>query len=371
MPRGRKNKRKILKEIPAEQVVQPKKSRTTVQPQEKGESSRSTRSTARTTAVSKEAAGKSTNNSTIFQGVVIPDPRTILYGKGRNNNAQPGVSLDELVKGKQGEIQSQMCEQTSPVSDTETQQEKSTCDHLREQDPGTELDYEDNLDVQLTVSRPAETEDGTNTDEEESTLLSMLKTNPKLKRIFRRLVHDEQTTEKEQAAGNNVQDGKQVEKSLSDTTIYAPALVRKDPQLIASSPILRNRLQPCTNTRNTVNEETISRILEGIRLQPSAQQPRVVQLESSQADPQPSTSQAEPLQHASRTQDELDAEAVQHARRIAQDKIVEAEKFRAAIDVGPGTFNPDNNDDAFFMNTCHTDETESGRISKGSFCRSE
>ena len=67
---------------------------------------------------------------------------------------------------------------------------------------------------------------------------------------------------------------------------------------------------------------------------------------------------------------ERDEQDIQRAKDSARTHIVEAEKFRANIEVTPGTYNPDNDDDAFFVSTCHTDETFIPKMNKGKFCRS-
>ena len=64
---------------------------------------------------------------------------------------------------------------------------------------------------------------------------------------------------------------------------------------------------------------------------------------------------------------EEDARAIQQARDLARNKIVEAEKFRANIEVNRGGYNVDNDDDTFFMNTCHTDENLGEKALKGKF----
>ena len=367
MARGRKGKRKINDKNDKDQQVNSKRGRTTVQIPEIRANNRSTRSTAKATDVSKEATGKFDENTTFFQGIPIPDPRKIMYvGKGKNNNAKPGNNEGNLHSDADLNKQpSPDCSGGADAGQT-ARKEISNCQDLIPTDPGTELDYEDNLDVQMTVDPPNAGDDGEITDEEESTLLSMLKTNPKLKKIFRRLVHDEQTNEKQINATQQANTGKQVEKALSDTTIYAPACVRRDPQIIASSPILRNRLQTATAAQaSSTDYNNVAQILDRMRLENlvRAGEPGPSRV---QEDPRPGTSQAATEELRPRTQDELDAEAVQRARKIAQDKIVEAEKFRASIDVPPG-MSRDNDDDAFFMNTCHTEQSETERISKGNF----
>ena len=64
-----------------------------------------------------------------------------------------------------------------------------------------------------------------------------------------------------------------------------------------------------------------------------------------------------------------DSAAVEKARQLALDRVVGAEKFKATVEVSQGIshYNPDNDDDTFFMNTCHTDENINGQIAVGKF----
>ena len=182
---------------------------------------------------SRRSNERDTDNSNTAQQEFV-DPRKIILGKGKNNNATPNDKQDE-AKAKNND--------------------KTSYGDLVPEDPGRELDYEENLDVQVTVTGNVEqtTEDGEGDDE--STLLSMIRTNPKLKMIFRRLIHDEQTTEKqmetdqpqgaERSATEELptqQQGKKINKSMSDSTIYVPALVQRDPDMQGNSPILRNHV---------------------------------------------------------------------------------------------------------------------------------
>ena len=159
-----------------------------------------------------------------------------------------------------------------------------------------------------------------------------------------------------------------VSKSLSDSTIYAPALNHTVPDAINASPTLRNRLPNVTGDiqvggppRTMVGGNLVDRISDFIG------QVRL-NLQPSKAVPGQASSHSEP-EDSGNDQPEVDpdVQAVQHARQIAQDKVVEAEKFRANVQVSQGMYNPENNDDEFFMNTCHTEESAVERISKGNF----
>ena len=62
-----------------------------------------------------------------------------------------------------------------------------------------------------------------------------------------------------------VRPGNLAAKSFSDTTVYVPALVSKDPAQIQNSPVLRNRfLNDARRTADPVNR--ISNFLEQVRL---------------------------------------------------------------------------------------------------------
>ena len=56
------------------------------------------------------------------------------------------------------------------------------------------------------------------------------------------------------------------------------------------------------------------------------------------------------------TEDERDEQDIQRARDAARSRIVEAEKFKASVDLVPGMSNPFNDDDDFFLSTCHADK---------------
>ena len=236
-------------------------------------------------------------------------------------------------------------------------------------DPGRELDYDENLDVQVTVTPTVEAEDD---GDKESTLLEMIKTNPKLKRIFRSLVRDEQTQEKTLSVPNNDNAGKRVCPSLSDLTMYVPAMVRRDPEMAQRSPVLRNHvLSTGTIHQGATPVNQITSFLERVRMDEqgpgTSGEVRQHTADSRTSEDVRTEKEADRRRSPATGALDKDEQAVLEARETARTRIVEAEKFRAAVDLVPGTYNPDNDDDTFFLNTCHTDESHAKEIEKGHF----
>ena len=95
----------------------------------------------------------------------------------------------------------------------------------------------------MTRTGDPETDD----EGEESTLLKMLKRNPRLRKVFRRLIHDEQTSEKQVGDETPRVSGRAVDKSPSVDTIYVPALNKVDQATLNRSPVLRNHVNKSTN----------------------------------------------------------------------------------------------------------------------------
>ena len=174
----------------------------------KATAARSTRSTTKPASTQQgrrtpKTGGKAENQQ-------LPDPRSILLGKSTNNNAKliqevsktnksdpPSVVLGtgEESTSKQAGAASggQTIAEKSPVLAITTQEKgksdpKSTGVGLGiEEDPGTELDYEDNLDLDVAVTG-AVAEEKSGSDDEETTIMNMMRDNPKLKQLFRQIV---------------------------------------------------------------------------------------------------------------------------------------------------------------------------------------
>ena len=182
MPKGRGRKRK--EEVPKGTGFTPKSKRSRphgengVEPTEQMQ----TRSTRSTNFESNGRRAVSVENSSNSRMENLPDPRQIMLKGNKSTNTTP---VGETAPKDQ-------CEATSSGA-------QAKCGDLAPVDPGTELDYEDNLDVHVSVTGGGSVLE-TETEDEESTLLEMIKTNPKLKKIFRQLVRDEPLAEPQEAA---------------------------------------------------------------------------------------------------------------------------------------------------------------------------
>ena len=381
MPKGRGKKRKNDRSTDQADEQIRKSLRASTETPANTTEIRSTRSSAKSTDRATGSKRNSEDGTTERVIIQDPDPRKIILNKGRNNNATPGgvkdadKSNDAVSKTPEVNDQNSGAKQT--VNSVTQPNVNNTCADLAPLDPGTELDYEDNLDVAISVSRPDD-DDGENTDEEESTLLNMLKTNPKLKNFFRRLVHEEKeqdqqpTTEKSTVnqADKEMTPGKRARMSFSEATMYVPALVRKD---INDTPGVRNTVaERHSPNRHNLRVNEISNFLEQTRIeqrrdrtQQSVDRHEAVAHTSKER--QPNEIDIQEGVEREESEEERDAREIQKAKDIARARIVEAEKFRVTVDVTPGAYNPDNDDDAFYMSTCHTEDAVAEKAYSGKF----
>ena len=180
---------------------------------------------------------------------------------------------------------------------------------------------------------------------------------------------------------NNVVD---MVKSPSDTTIYAPALQRaltdNDPTRQIVQRILTDKTVSGSDNNNSTQNmgeatEQIINFIEGVRLEART---KVVSRDSPSVkrgppvEPQPGTSE----EHHN---DEMDPykEHIDVAKQKANQMILDAERFKATVNVPPGEdlVNSANsydermilNDDDFFHVTCHVDPVLRAKIEKGEF----
>ena len=419
MPRGRKSKKRPLEEQNVQEAgVTKKRQNATPTGMELAVQvgGRSTRSTGETSDRRRTDPASTGKESKQFR---FEDPRKILYKKSTNNNATPGNSqqktgefpgakthdpkldgnskeIDQL--GKNGKIPSDGMHTNvngNLPPGPKGRHQSTSAGVVDNEDPGLELDYEDNLDLDVTVTGevPAETDREGSSEDEDANLVNLMKGNPRLKRLFKQIVEEggmeQQQPDQPQpkkavksvvGKGNNpvnsgetathvsndLQDEEEniVTKSLSDSTIYAPALNKHVPEAINGSPTLSRQLPNVTGniqvggppwTRNLVDR--ISDFIGQVRLD----------MGQTSGGAGPSTANDQQESEDDQQALDPDTQAVRHARQLAQDKIVEAEKFRANVQVTQGMCNPDNNDEIFFMNTCHTEEAMTEKIGKGNF----
>ena len=127
-------------------------------------------------------------------------------------------------------------------------------------------------------------------------------------------------------------------KSPSDTTIYAPALLKSSDK--AGTQIVREG--PCTPRRILTNSidvnNQISQFIEGIRVQSVVQQPRIDRIQPSLQDQQEAGTSSG-SQRPVRSEQQEFAANLDQAKEKANQLIIEAEKFKAAVSNPPGMNN--------------------------------
>ena len=148
---------------------------------------------------------------------------------------------------------------------------------------------------------------------------------------------------------NRVNTGKEfnrIPKSPSDTTIYAPALI-KSPQGI---------------TEKDIAIDKIANFVEEIRIQQKEK-------ESDYSTPTRPTRRDE----AGSSKDDSRAGCSSNSRSLASKLILEAEQFKANVEQPQGTYDTTNTsvdkvtDDDFFHLVCHVDIATRNKIEKGEF----
>ena len=178
----------------------------------------------------------------------------------------------------------------------------------------------------------------------------------------------------------NVTPGKSLlVKSPSDTTVYAPALVRAGDGAVSS--IVKRKLlqgnggglaQPTPQFLSQDIENAIRQIR--VNVGPVASPAVTSNMHQSAEGDMEQHAAAEvmavPVNQAPKLQQE-DNDLAQHAKAAANDIIIQAEKFCAAVKPLPGTsFNyvrAEEVDDEFFHITCHVEQSLKDKIEKGEF----
>ena len=201
-------------------------------------SGRTTRSTSDQPLEKQGRSIEGSENASIFEGTVFPDPRQIVLSKGKTNKTNQG-NKSSIISVNESSLNN------GPVTSVNGSVQTRNSD-LAAVDSGKELDYEDNLDLQVTVSQDDQhMEDGSQAQDDEGALLAMMKGNPRLKELFKKLIDTEQSAEKQVDKRSDGKEGSNqpiLSKSLSDSTLYAPALNCLTADTINKSPILRNRV---------------------------------------------------------------------------------------------------------------------------------
>ena len=147
-------------------------------------------------------------------------------------------------------------------------------------------------------------------------------------------------------------------KSPLDTTLYAPGLVNLGNKNIHQVQTHNHPLQ--------FNIDNVSKFIEGIR---------VSQRETSGENSGQHRESENNQQRQRRSKSMEEEELFQEAREKAEKVIIEAEQFRASINVPQGMSVEDNdffegdvkNDDEFFHIRCHVEQSLVNKISKGEF----
>ena len=199
-----------------------------------------------------------------------------------------------------------------------------------------------------------------------------LRDNPEVMQLVKELVREEMGRKPPiKKPGKKIT----VVKSPSDTTVYAPALKRTPERINLSAFLDKPRGHNVSNNvtpvrgAGTINMERptdsandgsfdnqIANFVERIRLETiQSMQKEAVK---GQDEVQPSTSA-----------DSDNAAKLQQAKAIAEESILQAEKFKAAITPLPGmeSVNQGNVDDEFFHITCHVEQSLKEKIEKGEF----
>ena len=172
-------------------------------------------------------------------------------------------------------------------------------------------------------------------------------------------------------------------KSPSDTTIYAPALQRITNSVDRTKDIVGSILNTDNQMPNESGEkgipmlgitEQISNFIEGVRMEAKSPKiPSVIQVPVNQ--PLPSTSGEQPRVNLG---PDPFAEQIDAAKQKANQLILDAEHYKATVNIPPGNYTGVNiesnnleavslNDDDFFHVTCHVDPILKAKIEKGEY----
>ena len=167
-------------------------------------------------------------------------------------------------------------------------------------------------------------------------------------------------------------------KSPSDTTLYAPALIKATEITNKADLVVYNLFNDQNIAAQTGGGggDQISHFIEGIRRENSMD----LQGRLEKDEPMPGSSRAGPTS----------IDPVEEAKRKATDLILDAERYKAVVNTPPGTVLTDNllnkdnksqlvpeppvvvlDDDDFFHVTCHVDAALRGKIEQGGFVELE
>ena len=165
------------------------------------------------------------------------------------------------------------------------------------------------------------------------------------------------------AASSRPKGRRQLVKSLSDTTIYAPALNRgtlANTQGVVNS-LLRNNEQPNLAMGDLTINPQVADFVETIwqNTPQKEMRPNLVM------EPQVNPSQA----GASREEIAQEIDQAEVARTLANDSVLQAEKFKASVAPLPGksTAVVNDVDDGFFHISCHVSPGLKEKIERGEF----
>ena len=228
------------------------------------------------------------------------------------------------------------------------------------------FEVNENLDDDATTQASFETEVTFNRKE-------MLRKDPEVQRLVQELVKEKLKAEK--TAGSGKATGKTIPnvphiKSPSDTTVYAPAL-RHSLEVnqvhgmgVPSINFPRDSILVGNAEQQMGNQ--VARFVEQVRMQTTADSRRSLARDD---EPQPSTSQ-----QASGEQ----AQQIDQARNLANDMVLQAEKFKAAVAPLPGMLETPHSqvnmvsvDDQFFHISCHIEQSLKEKIERGEFIELE
>ena len=394
--KGSKNKPKGIEkekdtENPNDLVISPKISSKSMETEkfERGNGQRSTRSSAE--------KRKLDDNTTIN----TPKRST----RGKNNNATPIKDSDSRGKrtrsssGKKGDSSTEEDDDERSGSSKRqkfvNEREFQTEEQINTSVIGEEtLNQDDPLAVELTKSLTGSSD---SEDESDAAALRILKKSGKVSSYLKKLVQNEMKLQKEQFDNQdeekqekqtdkipdkgNVDDELMPLKSPSNSTIYVPAL-QKLPTVTRT--IGQGEINsPDISPREQYNfQDQIDKFISEIKSQTESV---ISELERRRNDlpgsSRPDTSK--PEKSKEQLAREYEREAVREAREIAENRIIDAEKSKAAI-VPPGKIsnipimaqnaaNADpclrvsENDDEFLSSTCHVDMSTELSIAKSEF----
>ena len=215
-----------------------------------------------------------------------------------------------------------------------------------------------------------------------------METDPKIQKLVKRMVEDriEEEVQKRmkltKPAGMDINASINQKipinkvKSPSEPTLYTPAIRRMERHLNASPSVTQiAENYEDSSPKLDSQEEQINNRISNLRLIAAQKDGQPDSRRQSAGEPRPSTSQ----------KDGHDGQQARNARKVAEEAILEAERFRASIQQpnkgiqfnnGTNTWNKDQlrylrylecEDDEFFHTTCHIDVALKEKIEKGLF----